>query len=105
MEGPPPSRAKTTPLAIAGGAGFLRSREIQLGVSTGCPSLSSTLKATMLPCGALALVVANLGSGDPGPAIEANTQVTPALSCQLARLSQAPRLAGLATWSVCARAV
>ncbi len=92
----PPSRANTTPLAIAGGAGLMRSREIQAGVSTVCPSFSSTLKATMLPCGAGPLVAANFTSGSTGPAIDANTQAAPDLSCQVARPSQAPRFAAFA---------
>src|SRR5262249_23262494 len=64
----PLQSANTTPLAMIGGSGTLRSREIHAGTISGAPFFAVMRKAMMLPCGVGPLVMANgfaLGCGVP----------------------------------------
>ena len=78
------------PFAMTGGAGVMRSRDIHAGVNTVFSSFSSTLNATMLPCGASPLVRGKLAFGCFGPQTGARTQRVPCASSQVARLPHVP---------------
>jgi hypothetical protein len=86
----PLESAKTTPLAMIGGSGTLKSREIHAGRTSGLLSFPSIRKAMMLPLAASPLVTRNTALGCGGPQAGANSQRAPCASTQVANEPQNP---------------
>jgi len=86
----PADNAKTATLVVTGGTGERMSLETKAGVSTGFPSCSSTLKATMAPLVTGPFALVGFRSGFSFPQTGANTQSFPSGSFQPASPPQIP---------------